>query len=425
MTMACLCVQAQTINTDGKLLPLQSFNVIPGIFSSDNKSKIVNFVEDEETGECHFDIYNGDIEKIKTINYVKPSNAQGYTITKKRKEDINISYEDEDSTFLIARLTSADSFRSKADAMEFIKAFGYTTIDIIPASYPVKTIGGMLISAKEFWCVQYYQPETYGNIYPEKLFIFDQNHLYFASIEYEKRYTGDWEETREDAASYYNYVMEPFTLKYSDYDEWQSTRSASFGLTQTLFNNDNSYEYIRPILEIAERYTTESDRDRDGEIDYIQTEYGPQQVGFEIVKENGEVLQSVKFGDNTTYDSESEISVIKIGGKQYLCVGLYRSGDGDYNIFYAFTPGTTSVRQVSEPIKTSVRQNNEYVTIDVVPSSVSRELSVTGINGITTYRQTIPAGQTSMRINSKRLSKGINIININGEKVDNCKVIIK
>lgn len=248
---------------------------------------------------------------------------------------------------------------------------------------------------------------------------------YYRADSTEVRYTGEWEERKVIPEFHDDTSWGPYSMDFIDYDEnirHGDEINERCYLSQTLFNNDDAYEYIRP-LRVFTPTSYEADRDEDGEIDYIRTEYRMEVVGFEIVNENGKIIQTIKYDE---HHSDNTFSLIKVNGKYFISVGYYSSTDNSYYCaIYSFTPGTTNIRQVGQPIKTSVRQNDELVTVEVAPSNAARQLTVTGTNGMTVCQQTIPAGQTTVQLDAARLAKGVNIVSVSGEKAENCKVIIR
>ena len=103
--------------------------------------------------------------------------------------------------------------------------------------------------------------------------------------------------------------------------------SGTFYLTQTLFNDDEKFEYIRNSSE----------------------------GGFEIVSEDGTVLQTCKTVD---FDEYGSFDIYRMNGKLYLGVPCYsdlRDDDkGDYKCLYKIDKQTTRIKRVAEiPVPTT------------------------------------------------------------------------
>lgn len=187
------------------------------------------------------------------------------------------------------------------------------------------------------------------------------------------------------------------------------------------------------ICKTEESSRSESDRDGDGEIDYIKTDYRHCPIGFKVVSENGNELQRLNFNTHN-YNFFDGLDLLRINEKNYLVASfLDRDISKGWSIFYSITPGQSGgIQQVGEPIQTSVfptlANSNEVITVeDEDTANANREVVVTNANGQTVCRQTLPAGQSSVQINTDRLSKGLNIVNVLGSKsqAKGCKVIVK
>ena len=117
---------------------------------------------------------------------------------------------------------------------------------------------------------------------------------------------------------------------YWDFDgnSFPANEDAGFiYLTQTLFNDDEKFEYIRNSSE----------------------------GGFEIVSEDGTVLQTCK---NVDFDEYGPFDIYRMNGKLYLGVPCYsdlRDDDkGDYKCLYKIDKQTTRIKRVAEiPVPTT------------------------------------------------------------------------
>ena len=99
--------------------------------------------------------------------------------------------------------------------------------------------------------------------------------------------------------------------------------SGTFYLTQTLFNDDEKFEYIRNSSE----------------------------GGFEIVSEDGTVLQTCKTVD---FDENGPFDIYRMNGKLYLGVPCYSDLRDDYQCLYKIDKQTTRIKRVAEiPVPTT------------------------------------------------------------------------
>ena len=237
-------------------------------------------------------------------------------------------------------------------------------------------------------------------------------------------YTGDWIEEKEEDPTYYSMEI----LVINDHNgTWDGNSSI---VTQTLFNDDEAYEYVIPIIAYTRNSRAENDRDGDGEIDYIQEVYRHANVGFNIKSSNGQTLQSIKLESGHEYD---DIELIKFNKKTYLCLLAYPSeGDGDrYSIYYPIKPNSTGINPLGAPVRMKVSprmaDRSESFTVELDgESSAEREVVVVNSAGQTVWKQKVPAGQRTVSIGAARLGKGVNVVRVNGGKgAESCKVIVK
>lgn len=178
-------------------------------------------------------------------------------------------------------------------------------------------------------------------------------------------------------------------------------------ISQTLFNNDDKYEYVRCIYE-----------DTDG------GEGFDEEVGFEIVNEDGKVLQSIRYATPMPWPY---YEVIKINDKLYW--GSRSDYDYHYDEWYEITPGSgTGLKKVQIPVGLSVlpslAKRHQSITIEADDESKNREVNIVDASGKSVWKQIIPAGQKSIRVNATKLSKGLNVVNVDGKKEKSVKVIV-
>lgn len=242
----------------------------------------------------------------------------------------------------------------------------------------------------------------------------------------ESTYTGEWtEETKYGSPDDWDAYFVP--LHYYDTSEDDSDNSLDF--SQTFFNSDSKYEFIQPCYELVEqRY--ESDRDYDGEVDYIEIYYKPKVIGYGIINELGETLQTIIPNLPEGHSIYNSCHLLNINGKCYLVMEYY-GNSGAYSLYYRITPGQSGVQQVGEPIRTSVfptmPRRDEMVTVELDDSAdTQREIVVTNAQGQTVYKQRVAPGEKRVQINSGRLSHGLNIVTVKGDNSQqSCKVIVK
>lgn len=190
-------------------------------------------------------------------------------------------------------------------------------------------------------------------------------------------------------------------------------------ITQTLFNEDEKFEFIRHIHDAADAYKT---------------------ISFQIVSEDNEVLTTI----NSPVDSYRSIPyILKWGENYYFAIqsrfrGEYNEEWGGYNYNYSWDiylieKETNSVRRVNAAPLMSVmpalaeRNSTVNVTLDAETVKNGGELIITDSNGRTVGRSHVEAGQTSVPVATDRMGSGVYNITLieKGQKVENARIIVK
>lgn len=219
----------------------------------------------------------------------------------------------------------------------------------------------------------------------------------------------------------------------SDFDE----RSAK--ISQTLFNDDDKYEFILPEMAVFET-TYEDWWDETHEITFV-TNYEHRVIGYKIVSEDGTILHKIILNEEKDPDMRCNANIMSIGEKNYLVIYIYYRASGtEDNImvtrFYEIKKDSNGaniqkVREMSGSmiIRPTVANRDEQITITLNEenSNVARELIVTGVNGQLIERRDIPAGKNTVRISASMFSSGMYNFTLQkkGQIIDNGKVIVK
>jgi hypothetical protein len=139
----------------------------------------------------------------------------------------------------------------------------------------------------------------------------------------EGRLTGAWETQEDNGKSYAGIIK----MYLQDFDQ-SCDDFRDIYLSQTIFNSDDKYEYLLPVL-ATESGSHEEDRDGDGQIDVKDTWTDAIVTGLQVVSETGAVIQTINFpsGYKARSVSKADVSLIKINGKLYLSISV-RDADG-------------------------------------------------------------------------------------------------
>ena len=188
-------------------------------------------------------------------------------------------------------------------------------------------------------------------------------------------------------------------------------------LTQTLFNEDEKYEYLSFP-------SARTDKWGDYNIPVCNS--------FNVMSEDGSILQSVTFPDGYELSELVHAQIIKLNEEYYILIADYNKEV--FHVYKINRKDTTAVEQVCAPIKVGTFPNlanrNQMITIQLSGENAGNNptnLQVVDMQGKVLNQQTIPAGQTSTTIPAHRLSNGMNLIKITqGSKtIGTEKVIIK
>lgn len=258
-------------------------------------------------------------------------------------------------------------------------------------------------------------------------------------------YTGEWvktveEDEHDDDDLLYSMIMYPHTIgMYGELDD------AVFIATQTLFNNDEKWEFVRPIYEEAiyedYYYDSEQDRDGDGEIDYKLTRYRNKIVGYQIVSEDGNVLATLDVEEN----DYCNLAILMWDEDVYLATIIEKKVESDdeedyydryetYMVLYTIDKNTTNISKINATAPAmrvspalANRNSTINVTLDGEAATRGGEHIITDSNGRTIGRSRVEAGQTNVPVTTNRMGSGVYNITLTekGQKVDNARIIVK
>lgn len=173
-------------------------------------------------------------------------------------------------------------------------------------------------------------------------------------------------------------------------------------LTKKVFNDDDKYEYLLA-----------------------------RETGFDIMQDDGTLVQSVKIDDIEEMDG-GDIDVINLGGMIYLVINVYDNNYNQTSYFYRVNKNTTGVNSAQAPLQLvkvmpRVAGPGESITVELDGAGTAeRNVTVTNSAGQTVWHKTVPAGQTSVNVSASRLGKGVNVVTVSGaDGKESCKVIVK
>ena len=273
---------------------------------------------------------------------------------------------------------------------------------------------------------------------PALKFIWDKelNTLTAVGTAYKQTYTGEWVKEEKDAYPIDYWIWDIGEM--SVFCVGQDTEMESITATQTLFNNDEKWEFVRPLytedIDPNSYYTYEEDRDGDGEIDYKQTRYRNKLKAYEVVSEDGNVLTTIAVPEEgDSYD----LILVLWDGETYLGIRFdidsFDESSEFYLNIYSIDKIASSVKKIASTPAMRVspalaeRSSTVNVILDVETVKNGGELIITDSNGRTIGRSHVEAGQTSVPVTTDRMCSGVYNITLTekGQKVENARIIVK
>lgn len=405
-------------------------NVIPRQFSADDKP-ILHF-EEETDGGYSIALYNDDIEKINTVNakdgtfnYTLKYKDQVREVKDVTKEELyREHYRNLDEDFTFEQFLEKERWRGD---IEVRVENGDTIVYSTNPYYATRA------SMSEF----FFGYDYFGTKYPINYILCKDNVLYQVRVEYIATYT-DWKDVgeRTEERSCETPVIE---LSYINFDGGSSDDNYHFLLSQTLFNDDEKFEYIIPKMTLTDISDWASSVPGDGRYNLQLThstlisDYAyPACRGVQVVSSDGTVVHDIDFSNGfeaDEYDCQS-MTVITIGGKNYLVVeGTSEVNDENTycTMFYRIDKQSQSIQQVSNvPITMRARQKNSTINIQLSDTSKDSEIIMSNPSGTTVAKTFVPAGENNVSLKA-RMPKGIyNITRFQkGKDVENAKILIK
>lgn len=371
-------------------------NFIPKSFTIDEKAKLVcgdEIYDIYDNEEVNLSVYNENFEKESTVTI---------------KQEVYIQYKYER--------------RLPIEVLEYLEPLGEfdKTIEGIDSSFVHEGITYHVLEWED-------DPITDGKrpslVYSDE----KDNRAMLYSCQYTERFLGDWYTTTDESTNY------PINLSYKNLDASSIvTETEELYLTQTLFNDDEKYEYLIPdITSMTEQLSYEEDRDGDGVIDYRTFTYVP--TSLNIINSDGEQVGTSKF---TTFIDHDYFKVIRWGGKLYFCSesGTLIDDKWEYTQhFYLFERNTTSLKKIETPamfrIAPQITKRYEAVEVEIAEEASRNggKLVVTDMNGRTVYTQTVPVGESTLKLHVHNLATGVYGVSYitNGKRIDSSKLIVR
>lgn len=213
-----------------------------------------------------------------------------------------------------------------------------------------------------------YQEKWFGTKYPRNYYCIIDGFVKIVWPKYEPVFdqftidNAEWT-MQEDGLQTSTETLYPSHFGYFDYD---SNIGFDEGITvsQTLFNDDDKWEYLFPKLGPVEKSVGDWREYGENENGIILSryvsEYQPT-IGLDIINEDGEVVASLEGASNVEYPY-----IYKIGGNIYMKCEYYSYSEGSGDVFYRSDPISTSIKEVSRSAtkKAPVKVNGRSITVE-------------------------------------------------------------
>ena len=282
--------------------------------------------------------------------------------------------------------------------------------------------------------------EWMGNEYHKVLYFVWKDQSIIAHNISDISYTGEWEKEVElSDEAYTNWIDDnggiyPMRVgSFKSYDE--------YGLcaTQTLFNEDEKWEFLRPVYEAHEYYVHQRDRDGDGEVDYREIDYNNMIKAYEVVSEDGSVLATIDIPENddcypilVQWDDVTYFGAT-IENKVYYGEDEYEYDWEAYVVIYSLDKSTSGMKKIATTPTMRVspalapRNTTVNVTLSGEAAKNGGELVITDSNGRTIARNRVEAGQKNVPVTTDRMTSGVYNITLTekGQSVENARIIVK
>ena len=456
------------VNMDGE----KAFNVVPKSLSYDGTNRVYIRTEDDQIA-----IYDNDFTPVKSIS-ITPTRVHEYQIEKERNVKVTVVPGGLISSNVVVDHTYTnlrDLYLFNEETQEYYYTYNvpasWTENDMkaylenrysrnIVSITPHPEGGWVFVFDMEMYQADgndagnYFMVDTYGKQYPLQAFLWQNGFLYDYYIAYrdesvyaENTVTFEYGEWAEVECREYNYI-DLYSCGFLNYDSdpsivYNFDTGDGLCLTQTLFNSDDKYEYLHFPNELSDEQSGGRGPISPEQEFYESTTYTEYSTfwrysiykGFNIMSEDGSVLQSVTFPNGFEMMEWVRTDIIQISGGFYiLCMG--NMGDQTTLLVYKINRSSVgaSVEQVCAPIKVGVYPNlvnrNQTITIQLSGDNAAKtatDVEVVNLSGQVTDRQTISAGQTHTQIRATKFSTGMNVVNLlqNGKTIGTQRVIVK
>lgn len=438
MFLSIAVAQYAQIITTGKIelgYPDRSAMSIPKEFSYNNVPYLTMY---DNTGERNLLIYNDDLDLVKTIN-IHQEHTFDYQLTyqdeereissvkaiEENEQDYGISFEmwmqqqkNMDPTFTESSLTITKEANGDSLIIVQYSETGY---------YPVEQL--------------YFNYSYFGKQYPKRYWRCKKGNMYLYAVRYEITYT-DWHVTGTRIENLQENLRRLYLCNINlNYGVGRT--NYYFEVSQTLFNDDEKFEYIIPKYVLSEAGSSSNyDVINPGGV------YGEEPVevkrstvisgkdklalvGFQVVSEDGSIIKDITFDNGFQANSAPQyVFIITIGEKTYMAFEGYEN-ETSCTLFYKIERETSSIKKVQvAPVQMSVTpmiaDRGTPIVVNFSDGNTDGSaIHIYSNNGIKIGSAYVPAGQTQTQFSVDGVAGMYHVIRTSAKGKDNQKIIVK
>lgn len=414
------------------------YQFIPKSMSSDGQVRLVTKSTEGSNGtaKVNITVYGSDFEQEKVISNNVRITSTGNTRTRYATRAVITEADSTDITSDIEERVSPDDMDGSVTEDDLMSYYSYYGEGIS------KTADGYYYSTQ--YGNKFYGESVFRERYPYYFVKLAGGKAYRVSV---RTYTPDFTDSQwtSDSWTYYEDDMVcAFYLHDLDGDNEYAT-SKPLIVTQSLFNDDDKYEYVRTLRKAGATGTDGGGNTYVvyGEVSPIETEVTDKTVygicGYEVVSEDGTVVFTIEIDDDdvTYYTGSSDnvnTMVVKMNGELYFIVttNSYSSSEKNKLLVYKLDKATNGVKKIetSNDINISPRIVSKSQPVNITFSqaaSAESSVLVTSLDGKIMAKRRVNAGEKSISINTARMATGLYNFTVlcKGKVVENGKVIVK
>ena len=259
--------------------------------------------------------------------------------------------------------------------------------------------------------LNYFAFEQYGFKYPLHYYYVEKNGaVYDCDAQYAASYS-EWVPygTHKESRTHNINVINLYNLNLNE--NGGNSEVLSFDVSQTLFNDDEKFEYLIPKFKLSKFGESESDivSPSPGRVQLELTRSTLMSdksnlalAGFQVVSEDGTIVKDIDFDNEFEgYATYGQVFVITIGKNTYLAFTGTKNGN-DCTVFYKIDRTTSSIQQAKSvpaalmQIVPTVAKSGSEINVNFGDDNKDgSQIEVISASGAKVKSMNVPAGQKS------------------------------